>query len=82
MRADTETITYYVRVTDPASNKQVAYECVGFAMAHAKTAELRMSGFSDVVMSIPKAGDNETRPSGMAAREAWRSVTPQLRESP
>jgi len=50
-----ETIIYYVRATDPASNKQVAYEC-------AKTAELRMSGFSDVVMSIPKADDNETRP--------------------
>ena len=63
MRADTETTIYYVRAKDPASNKQVAYECVGFAMAHAKTAELRMSGFSDVFMSIPKANDNEIRPS-------------------
>ena len=61
MTADTETSIYYVRATDPASNEQITYECVGFAMAHAKAAELRMSGHRDVVMSIPKANDNETQ---------------------
>ena len=55
-----EAIIYYVRATDPASNEQTAYECVGFAMAHAKAAELRMSGYRDVVMSIPNAIDGET----------------------
>jgi len=61
MTADTETIIYHVRATDPGTNKQFTYECVGFAMAHAKAAELRMSGHRDVVMSIPKANDNETQ---------------------
>ena len=61
MTADAETIIYNVRATDPASNQQIAYECIGFAMAHAKAAELRMSGHRDVVMSIPKANDNETQ---------------------
>src|SRR4029450_13817162 len=51
---------YYVRATDPASNEQTVYECVGFAMAHAKAAELRMSGYRDVVMSIRNAKDKKT----------------------
>jgi hypothetical protein len=55
-----EALIYYVRATDPASNEQTVYECVGFAMAHAKAAELRMSGYRDVVMSIRNANDNET----------------------
>jgi hypothetical protein len=61
MTAAPETIIYYVRATDPASNEQVTHECVGFAMAHAKAAELRMSGYRDVVISIPKANDHETQ---------------------
>lgn len=52
MTGDRETSIYYVRATEPASHEQKAYECVGFAMAHAKAAELRMSGHTDVVMSI------------------------------
>ena len=57
-----ETTTFSVRATDPTNNEQIACACVGLPMAHAKTAELRMSGFSDVVMSIPEANDNETQP--------------------
>jgi len=53
-----EALIYYVRATDPASNEQIRSECVGFARAHAKAAELRMSGYSDVVMSIERANDN------------------------
>ena len=61
MTAAPETVIYYVRATDPASNEQITSECIGFAMAHAKAAQLRMSGYRDVVISIPKANDNETQ---------------------
>lgn len=43
---------YYVRGTATTSAELVAFECEGLAMAHAKAAELRMSGFKDVVTSI------------------------------
>ena len=33
------------------------YACVGFPMAHAKAAELRMSGYPDVVTSMAPAGE-------------------------
>ena len=61
MAAAPERVIHYVRATDPASNEQITYECVGFAMAHAKATELRMSGYRDVVISIPKANDNRTQ---------------------
>ena len=59
--------SWYIRKygDDGAAMDQVMGELYGanhMGLAHAKTAELRMSGFSDVVMSIPKANDNETRP--------------------
>jgi hypothetical protein len=44
MTVDSETASYYVRGTDPKSGEQVTYECAGFAMAHAKAAEMRMGG--------------------------------------
>ena len=44
-----ETTVFHIRGTDPANSEQVVYECVGFPMAHAKAAELRMSGYKDVV---------------------------------
>ncbi|MBV8167065.1 MAG: hypothetical protein JO021_09755 [Alphaproteobacteria bacterium] len=56
MRDQTETILFHVRATDPASSEQVVHECVGFPMAHAKAAELRMSGYKDVVTSLAPAG--------------------------
>jgi hypothetical protein len=56
MRDHSETILFHVRATDPASSEQVVYECVGFPMAHAKAAELRMSGYKDVVTSLALAG--------------------------
>jgi hypothetical protein len=60
MTPDSESAFYSVRGTDPRNDVQVAYECVDFAMAHAKAAELRMGGYRDVVMSIRNANDNET----------------------
>ena len=56
MRDHTDTILFHVRATDPASSEQVVYECLGFPMAHAKAAELRMSGYKDVVTSLALAG--------------------------
>ena len=52
MRDHGETIIFHVRATDPRNSEQMVYECVGFPMAHAKAAELRMSGFKDVVTSV------------------------------
>jgi len=57
MRDHSETILFHVRATDPTSSEQVIYECAGFPMAHAKAAELRMSGYKDVVTSMARAGD-------------------------
>jgi hypothetical protein len=44
--------TYHVRGTAPTNAEKIAFHCEGSAMAHAKAAELRMSGFRDVVTSI------------------------------
>ncbi len=52
MRDHAETILFHVRATDPRNSEQVVYDCVGFPMAHAKAAELRMSGYKDVVTSV------------------------------
>lgn len=52
MRDDSETTIFHIRATDPTNSEQVVYECVGFPMAHAKAAELRMSGYKDVVTSM------------------------------
>ena len=56
MRDHAETILFHVRATDPANSEQVVHECVGFPMAHAKAAELRMSGYKDVVTSLAPLG--------------------------
>ena len=52
MRDHGETTVFHIRGTDPANSEQVVYECVGFPRAHAKAAELRMSGYKDVVTSM------------------------------
>ena len=57
MRDQTETMLFHVRATDPANSEQVVYECVGFPRAHAKAAELRMSGYKDVVTSVAPAAN-------------------------
>lgn len=55
MRDAIETTLFHIRATDPTNSEQVVYECVGFPMAHAKAAELRMSGYKDVVTSMAGA---------------------------
>jgi hypothetical protein len=60
MRDQGETTVFHIRGTDPANSEQVVYACVGFPMAHAKAAELRMSGYKDVVTSMAPAGNQAT----------------------
>jgi len=57
MSNDTETARYYVRGTDPTNDEQIAFECVGLAVANAKAAELRMGGYRDVILSLAKASE-------------------------
>lgn len=52
MTAQPKLTTYLVRGTTSQRAEQVAFECEGFAMAHAKAAELRMAGYKDVVTSL------------------------------
>ena len=62
MSHDPETTRYYLRATDPTSNEQIAFECVGLAAANAKAAELRMGGYKDVILSLATSpeGDEPT----------------------
>jgi len=57
MSNDTETACYYVRGTDPTNDEQIAFECIGLAVANAKAAELRMGGYRDVILSVVKASE-------------------------
>jgi hypothetical protein len=57
MSNDPETTRYYLRATDPTNNEQIAFECVGLAVANAKAAELRMGGHRDVILSVVKASE-------------------------
>lgn len=54
MRDRAETTLFHIRATDPRNSEQLVYECVGFPMAHAKAAELRMSGYKDVITSVAR----------------------------
>jgi hypothetical protein len=62
MSNDPETTRYYLRATDHTNSEQIAFECVGLAVANAKVAELRMGRYKDVVMSLakPSEGDEAT----------------------
>jgi len=62
MPNDPEKTYYYVRGTDPATNDQIAFECVGLAAANAKAAGLRMGRYKDVVMSVVKASQDDEPP--------------------
>jgi hypothetical protein len=59
MSNDPETTRYYLRATDPTNNEQIAFECVGLAVANAKAAELRMGRYRDVVMSLGKPSEGD-----------------------
>jgi hypothetical protein len=59
MSNDPETTRYYLRATDPTNNEQIAFECVGLAVANAKAAELRMGCYKDVVLSLAKSSEDD-----------------------
>jgi hypothetical protein len=59
MSNDPETTRYYLRATDPTTNEQIAFECVGLAAAYAKAAELRMGRYKDVIMSLAKSWETD-----------------------
>ena len=56
MRDHAETTIFHLLATDPRNSEQLVYECAGFPTAHAKAAELRMSGYKDVVTSVATGG--------------------------
>ena len=59
MSNDPETTRYYLRATDPTTEEQIAFECVGLAAANAKAAELRMGRYKDVILSLAKSSDGD-----------------------
>jgi hypothetical protein len=59
MSNDPETTRNNLRATDPTTDEQIAFECMGLAVANAKAAELRMGRYKDVVMSLAKPPESE-----------------------
>ena len=62
MSNDPETTRYYLRATDLTTDEQIAFECVGLAVANAKAAELRMGRYKDVVLSLAKSSEDDDGP--------------------
>jgi hypothetical protein len=63
MTHDANTTQYYVRATDPTNGEQGCFACASLAMANAKAAELRMSRYQDVIISLDKPPEDETSAS-------------------
>lgn len=59
MTSDADRIGYYVKATDPTSGKQITFVCPDLAIANAKTSELRMSRYRDVIVSVAKPSEGE-----------------------
>jgi hypothetical protein len=51
--------SYYLRATDPTTEEQIAFECVGLAAANAKAAELRMGRYKDVILSLGESSEGD-----------------------
>jgi len=51
---------YLVKAIEPASGEQVAFVCANLNAAHAKCAELRMSRFQDVIISLARSSEEQT----------------------
>src|SRR5258708_6486763 len=66
MSDDPEATRYYLRATDPTNNEQIAFECVGLAVANAKAAELRMGRW---IPSVAIANGASSRPGKRAAQQ-------------
>jgi len=59
MTYDVNSAQYYVRATDPSRDEQVVFVCPDLAIANAKAAELRMSRYRDVIISLDKPPEDE-----------------------
>ena len=64
MTDDAEPNHYYVRATHPTTGEQVGFGQLTLTAASAKAAELRMSGYKDVVISIIKQPPETTDSHG------------------
>ena len=60
---DANPTRYYVKATEPSRDEQVVFACPNLAGANAKAAELRMSRYQDVIMSVAKPPEEETSAS-------------------
>ena len=67
MTNDTGPNHYYVRATHATTGEQVGFGQLTLAAATAKAAELRMSGYRDVVMSMSEEPPETTDPRGPKA---------------
>jgi len=63
MTNDTDATQYYVRATDPSRAEQVVFACPNLATANAKAAELLMSRYQDVIISLDKPPEGEASAS-------------------
>ena len=63
MTNDADETQYYVRATDPSREGQVVFACPNLAAANAKAAELRMSRYQDVIISIDKPPEDQASAS-------------------
>jgi len=59
MTDDANPTQYYVKATDPSRDEQVVFPCPNLAMADAKLAELRMSRYRDVIISLDRPSEPE-----------------------
>jgi hypothetical protein len=50
---------YYVKATDPSRDELVVFACPNLAAANAKAAELRMSRYRDVIVSLDKPPEDQ-----------------------
>jgi hypothetical protein len=62
MPNDPDAKRYLVRATDTATQEQIAFECVDLAVANAKAAELRMSAYEEVIMSLAEQAEDGGSP--------------------
>jgi hypothetical protein len=60
MTDNTDATQYYVRATDPTNGEQVCFARANLAMANAKVAELRMSRYQEVIISLAMPPDEGT----------------------
>jgi hypothetical protein len=59
MSDDVASLPYLVRGTSASGGTEVRFLCVNMAVANAKAAELRMSQFQEVVISVARFGQEE-----------------------